>query len=87
MTTMNRAVTYLAIVDVSSGYALDVYPEERDLRMMGNTVVGEFASAEEAHAAVREIIQAKLQRGTMCQSTGCRVRQGKTTLGCGAHYG
>jgi hypothetical protein len=39
------------------GYALDVYPEERlpylrDLKLWGDQVAGEFASREEAEAAV-----------------------------------
>ena len=56
----DQGVTYLAIVGRSSAYVLDMYPEERDryLREMGNAVVSEFATAEEAEAvAARNLRQ------------------------------
>jgi hypothetical protein len=40
---------WLAVVDGRFGYALDLYPEERDrLRELGCAVVGEFTKRQEA---------------------------------------
>jgi hypothetical protein len=47
--------TYLAIVDNTTGYVLDVYPNERaqSLAYYGRKVLGEYATASEAQTAVR----------------------------------
>ena len=60
----DQGVTYLAIVGRSSAYVLDMYPEERDryLREMGNAVVSEFATAEEAEAVAARIFFASGRR-------------------------
>jgi hypothetical protein len=54
MKDSKRTMTYLAIVDHSCAYVLDVHPDEHDrhLRVMGSKVVGEFATYDEAFAAV-----------------------------------
>jgi hypothetical protein len=46
--------TWLAIVDGSVGYVLDVYPVERqrDLTYFGDLVIGEFADLGTAKTAV-----------------------------------
>jgi hypothetical protein len=55
--------TYLAIVGKTSGYVLDVYPDERvrDMKYYGDEVKGEFTTEVEAQKFVRAQMKAKCE--------------------------
>jgi predicted 3-demethylubiquinone-9 3-methyltransferase (glyoxalase superfamily) len=66
-------LTYLAIFDDESGYAIDCYPEElADARRdYGKHVLGEFATGEEAQAVAFAKVAAK------CAALNARREQGR----------
>ena len=55
---MNRPRTYLAVVDRTTGYALDALPSElqRYRRQLGKRIIGEFPTKAEADAEVRDAL-------------------------------
>lgn len=66
-------LTYLAIFDGQSGYAIDCYPEELTdtRRFYGKWVIGEFATGEEAQAVAFARVRAK------CAILNARLRRGR----------
>jgi hypothetical protein len=66
-------LTYLAIFDGQSGYAINCYPEElADARRdYGQQVLGEFATGEEAFSVARAKVVAK------CAILNARRKQGR----------
>jgi hypothetical protein len=70
--TTQSTVRYLAlVVDKTTGYAVDYYPEEERVfrQALGKQIIGDFATVEQANAAIAARLTGKAKRRRASEGT------------------